>query len=93
MVAAMETLLDWLTPPEVLALARRCREAGVRVALAGSLGARQMLALREVRPDWFAVRGAVCRGGDRGGGLDPDAVRFLADLVARLNITAARSGS
>jgi uncharacterized protein (UPF0264 family) len=72
------TLLERMAVAEVAELCRRCRSAGVGVALAGSLGLAQMAALREARPDWFAVRGAVCRGGERGAALDPEAVRFLA---------------
>jgi uncharacterized protein (UPF0264 family) len=75
------TLLDFLTPPEVADLAQRCRAAGVRVALAGSLGVPQIAALRVAGPDWFAVRGAACRGGDRDAAVDAAAVRQLADLL------------
>jgi uncharacterized protein (UPF0264 family) len=87
------TLLNHLSVDEVTALCQRCRQAGVRIALAGSLGAKQILALREARPSWFAVRGAACAGGERGGCLDAAAVRFLADVVARLPVTAAARGS
>jgi (5-formylfuran-3-yl)methyl phosphate synthase len=75
------TLLDWLSVAEVERLCGQCRTAGVRVALAGSLGAGQIAALRDAAPDWFAVRGAVCRGG-RTGTIDPVAVRRLVDLLA-----------
>jgi uncharacterized protein (UPF0264 family) len=76
------TLLDWLPPAEVAALSQTCRQAGVRVALAGSLGPQEMLALRAATPDWFAVRGAVCQGGRREATINPDAVRRLVDFVA-----------
>jgi uncharacterized protein (UPF0264 family) len=75
------TLLDWMPPAEVGQLCRHCRDAGVRVALAGSLGVAEIQVLRRAEPDWFAVRGAVCSGG-RKGGLDVTAVRRLADLLA-----------
>lgn len=75
------TLLDWLAPAEISDLAEGCRAAGVRVALAGSLGPQEMLALRGAAPDWFAVRGAVCRAGVREEVIDPQAVRCLVDFV------------
>jgi uncharacterized protein (UPF0264 family) len=77
------TLLDWLPPAEVGRLCRECRRAGVRVALAGSLGPEQLAALRPAEPDWFAVRGAACRGGDRRAAVDVDRVRRLVDLARR----------
>jgi hypothetical protein len=76
------TLLDWLSVHEVHALAESCRAAGVRVALAGGLGRRQIEVLAAARPDWFAVRGAACGQGDREGRLDEGRVRALAGLLA-----------
>jgi uncharacterized protein (UPF0264 family) len=75
------TLLDWLSLAEINRLCQRCRGADIRVALAGSLGAAQIALLRASEPDWFAVRGAVCRGGQREKTIDPDAVRRLANLL------------
>jgi hypothetical protein len=76
-------LLDWLSPAEVAELCRPCRAAGVRIALAGSLGASAIRTLRRhVEPDWFAVRGSVC-GGDRTARLDGERVRELVELVSR----------
>ena len=74
------TLLDWFPVEEITALVRTCREAGVKVALAGSLGATEIGRLRGVRPAWFAVRSAACDGG-RGGIVSEPRVRDLADLV------------
>ncbi len=74
-------LLDWLTVAEVGQLRARCRAAGVRVALAGSLGRVQIGHLRDVDPDWFAVRGAVCRDDCRAAPIDPERVRALAEYV------------
>lgn len=58
-------LLDWLSVTQLETLVRRCREADVRVALAGSLGLDQMMALSHLEPEWFAVRGAVCKNDQR----------------------------
>jgi uncharacterized protein (UPF0264 family) len=74
------TLLDWMSLDEIAALVQTCRQADVKVALAGSLTAVEIERLRGVRPDWFAVRGAVCDGG-RGGAVSERRVRELADLV------------
>jgi uncharacterized protein (UPF0264 family) len=76
------TLLDWLAPEEIVALCRQCHGAGVRVALAGSLGLAEIEALRSAEPDWFAVRGAACKGGDRQGTVDADQVRRLVEFLA-----------
>jgi uncharacterized protein (UPF0264 family) len=76
-----QTLLDFLRPPELARMVQRCRDAGVRVALAGSLGVAEIEALRCAGPDWFAVRGAVCRAGDRRATIDAAAVRCLAQRL------------
>jgi uncharacterized protein (UPF0264 family) len=75
------SLLDWLTVAEVGRLRERCRAAGVRVALAGSLGRVRIGELHDVDPDWFAVRGAVCRDDCRTAVIDPERVRALAEYV------------
>ena len=54
------TLLDWLPMPWLTAAVNRCRRAEVRVALAGCLGYAEIEAVRELRPDWIAVRGLAC---------------------------------
>jgi (5-formylfuran-3-yl)methyl phosphate synthase len=72
------TLLDWLSRDEIAQLRQT---AGVPVALAGSLGPAQIRELLPLRPDWFAVRGSVCKGG-RLAQIDPVKVRQLADLLA-----------
>lgn len=76
------TLLDWLPPVEVAALCERCRVAGVRIALAGSLGMAEIAELVPARPDWFAVRGAACDGG-RDGNVDAARVRALVQVIRR----------
>jgi uncharacterized protein (UPF0264 family) len=75
------SLLHWLSVPEVEAMCRRCHRAGVRIALAGSLGQRHIRCLRTAAPDWIAVRGAVCAHSSRTGVIDRQRVRRFADLV------------
>ena len=83
------TLLDWLSVPEIADLCHRCRASGIPVALAGSLGLAHVPVLLPMQPDWFAVRGAVCRGGHRGQEIDCEAVRCWTEFLARF---VSRSG-
>jgi uncharacterized protein (UPF0264 family) len=76
------TLLDCVPLPRLLLLCRLCRAAGVRVALAGSLGPAEIARLLPLEPDWFAVRGAACVDGERGSVIDEGRVRHLARQVA-----------
>jgi uncharacterized protein (UPF0264 family) len=77
------TLLDWLPPPALVRIRQWCREGGIRMALAGSLGASQIRVLLPLAPDWFAVRGAVCHQSRREAGIDAKAVARLAGLLQR----------
>ena len=56
------TLLDWMSRVEMDRICRVCRDAGVTIALAGSLGRSLIRTLKPTAPDWFAVRGAACEG-------------------------------
>jgi uncharacterized protein (UPF0264 family) len=76
------TLLDWMPIPKIALLCRSCRNSGVPVALAGSLGVKEIEALRPLKPDWFGVRGAACRGGSREAGVDAERVRELVELLS-----------
>jgi uncharacterized protein (UPF0264 family) len=75
------TLLDSLSVSEVARLVGSCRAAGVRVALAGSLGPDQIRELQPLRPDWFAVRGAACEGSDRRQAVSAGRVQSLVGLL------------
>jgi uncharacterized protein (UPF0264 family) len=75
------TLLDWLPAAWIEEMCGRCRAAGVRIALAGSLGPGEIDALAGSQPDWFAVRGSVCGDGDRRASVDADKVRLLANHI------------
>jgi uncharacterized protein (UPF0264 family) len=77
-----KTLLDFLAASDIRLLVERCRDAGLPVALAGSLGRREIEMLLPVAPDWFAVRAAACRAKDRNGAIDRERVRDLANLLA-----------
>src|SRR5262249_14282638 len=69
------TLLDWLSLTRLGELCQRCRQAGIRIALAGSLGLEELRCLRPLRPDWLAVRGAACERHDRRRGISAERVR------------------
>jgi uncharacterized protein (UPF0264 family) len=75
------TLLDSVPAPEVARLVGSCQAAGVRVALAGSLGPEEIRELMPLRPDWFAVRGAACAGSDRRQAVSARRVRSLVALL------------
>jgi uncharacterized protein (UPF0264 family) len=76
-----KTLLDFLATSDIRLLVEHCRDAGLPVALAGSLGMREIKILMPVAPGWFAVRGAACRDEDRNGAIDRERVRQLAALL------------
>jgi uncharacterized protein (UPF0264 family) len=59
------------------------------VALAGSLGRREMEQLLPLHPDLFAVRGAACRGGLRVATVDEIEVRRLVDWLTASRIEKA----
>jgi len=75
------TLLDWIRVEAIEDLCRRCREADVKIALAGSLGMEEIRSIRFAQPNWFAVRGAACADGDRQGAIDAYRVRMLLQLI------------
>lgn len=74
-------LLDWLPLTWIDDFCRRCRDSGVQVALAGSLGQPQIAELRHTAADWFAVRGAACGGGHRVGRIEAHLVRQLVQVI------------
>jgi (5-formylfuran-3-yl)methyl phosphate synthase len=75
------TLLNWIAIPTLARMRTDLAGAGVRVALAGSLGKQQIKDLAPIAPDWFAVRGAVCDGG-RAGRVNAKWVRELKQLIS-----------
>jgi (5-formylfuran-3-yl)methyl phosphate synthase len=76
------TLLDHLSVAAIAPLVERCRASNIPVALAGSIQRTEMEKLLPLRPDWFAVRGAVCDGGRRQANINGEEVRHLADWLA-----------
>jgi uncharacterized protein (UPF0264 family) len=76
------TLLEWTAEDEVVKLCQRARSVGVGTALAGSLGCAEIERLRRARPDWFAVRGAACKGRQRNAIVEESEVRRLVRLLS-----------
>jgi uncharacterized protein (UPF0264 family) len=76
------TLLDWVSLDHISRICRSCRAARMQLALAGRLGRNEIEELHDAEPTWFAVRGAVCRGGSRQQSIDPEAVRRLSEFLS-----------
>jgi (5-formylfuran-3-yl)methyl phosphate synthase len=74
------TLLDWIAPATLARMRFALCDAGVKVALAGSLDESAIRTLAPLAPDWFAVRGAACVGG-RAGMICADRVRRLRAVI------------
>lgn len=83
------TLLDWVSLERLAAWTAEAHAAGLRVALAGSLGAKEVERLAGLPFDVLAVRRAATREGRRGSAVDAAAVRRL---VAALGYSS-NSGS
>jgi uncharacterized protein (UPF0264 family) len=79
------TLLDHLRLEQLARIAERCRDGGVKLALAGSLNADAIETLLPLRPAWFAVRGAACAGG-RNGTVQTARVKMLAELMTKMEV-------
>jgi (5-formylfuran-3-yl)methyl phosphate synthase len=73
-------LLEQWTLDELSRFARRVRQTGMLLVLAGSLDHKSIEKLLPLDPDYVGVRGAACVGG-RVGQLDGDRVRRLRNLV------------
>lgn len=75
------TLLDWIDLAALFRIRHALTDAGVLIAVAGSLDLNAIRMLAPVCPDWFAVRGAACDGG-REGRVSTQRVRALRKVIA-----------
>ena len=82
-------LLTHLDVARLEAFCARCRGLGLISGLAGSLEAPDIPRLLLVAPDVLGFRGALCRGHDRKGAIDPAAVSLIRDLIPRAALAAA----
>lgn len=76
-----KSLLDHMKPAEVQDLVESLKRIGIAVAIGGSLKPENLKAMKDVKPDWFAVRGSVCAGGKRDGDLDPVRIKKWKDAI------------
>jgi (5-formylfuran-3-yl)methyl phosphate synthase len=81
-------LTNWIDHSKLETMIRLVQSEGIQIALAGSLDADAILKTRDLKPDWFAVRGAVCHNGDRKLGISLDRIHQLKSL---LRPTSSRS--
>ena len=74
-------LFQWMTEERISKLVEQLRNAGVAVALAGSLKEQHLSTVRRIDPAWIAVRGAVCVGGKRESRIDMKSVKSLKSIL------------
>ena len=76
-----KTLLDFLKPAEVLDLVESVKRVGTLAAVGGSLRPEQLKQLKDVAPDYYAVRASVCAAGKRDGVIDASRVKKWKDAI------------
>ncbi|KLU07010.1 protein containing DUF556 [Rhodopirellula islandica] len=86
------TLTDHLSVEQLRSLLRTAANAGVWMALAGSvrLPEKQSLVAEGVRPNCWGVRGDVCDHRDRRGRLDPEKVTAWRDSCGQPCVAGSR---
>lgn len=89
-------LLDWMTERQLSQIRSATKQAGIQLALAGSLSVATLPVILKAGPEIVAVRGAVCDRGDRRKGVDQCLVAgfrrkmSLADgLASQLGVPSA----
>jgi hypothetical protein len=75
------SLLDFVSRAELVAICRAARDAGLQVALAGSLRISLLPAVIGASPDIVAVRSAACEEGRRGAAVSAEAVRRFRGVL------------
>ncbi len=76
-------LPDWLDSGRLSKMLHCAKDAGIELALAGSLDLATAKRLLPLKPAWLAVRGSVCREGLRTDGIDPERVNYwLRELAS-----------
>jgi uncharacterized protein (UPF0264 family) len=73
-------LIDCWSPAKLRRFVTRVQQAGLWAVLAGSIRLAHLPQMMATRPDWIAVRGAVCRP-SRDGRLDPALVRSFRSAM------------
>ncbi|MCH7526691.1 MAG: (5-formylfuran-3-yl)methyl phosphate synthase [Planctomycetes bacterium] len=75
-----KNLFDNMTVQELKDFVRKARNAGMQVALAGSIKAEHADVLFDIDPDVIGVRGAVCEGKDRTSRISPEKTNRFVEL-------------
>ncbi len=78
-----KNLFDNMSVEELKDFVGKSREAGMGVALAGSLKAEHTDVLFDIYPDLIGVRGAVCEGKDRTTRICPEKTVRFVEMYAR----------
>ncbi len=73
------TLFDYLSEEDIRTFVEMGHDAGMGVALAGSIGVRHLDLLRDINPDIIGVRGAVCEDYDRMKTVSAEKIKELLD--------------
>ncbi|MDY6964921.1 MAG: (5-formylfuran-3-yl)methyl phosphate synthase [Halobacteriota archaeon] len=71
-----KTTFDFLSEDELMKFLTDARESGLQTAIAGSIGFKEIEALKRIDPDIIGVRGIVC-GGDRNSSIKEGLVKDL----------------
>jgi uncharacterized protein (UPF0264 family) len=84
-----KTLFDNMSPDELENFISSAHEAGMGVALAGSIRFDHLDALKRLQPDLIGVRGCVCGKADRTSTIEPELVREFVRACRAAASTAA----
>lgn len=76
-----KTLLDFLKPAEIAELVESVQRNGTIAAIGGSLKPEHLKQLKDVKPDYFAVRGSVCAAGKRDGVIDASRIKKWKEAI------------
>lgn len=77
-------LLDALSIEQLQSIARRTRESGRFLAVAGKLNAGLLPSVRELQPDIIAIRSAACQSSDRTATVDAQRVEQFRTEMQRV---------
>ena len=85
-------LFEHISEDALTASREATRDADLLLAVAGGLRPEDIPRLRSFAPDIIAARGAVCRGGERGEGIDAVRVRELQSTLRGGCVDACLAG-
>lgn len=88
-----QTLLLFMPPEDLRRLAEEAHAYGLLFALAGSLGERDLVLLRDSGADVVGVRSAACQGNLRNGAISAERVRRLKEALTGTGEQSRRPAS